>query len=488
MLTLSFDQGTLLMDTIDDNAGIKLAAFIWDERVKSWRAEGFRYRDTVLWLRQNKIPFIDKARRYDPAALRIRPITSFQLFDYQEQAVAAWQSQGRRGIVVLPTGAGKTVVALKAISLTERPTIIVVPTLDLVNQWYHRLTDCYGIEIGIVGQGAREIRDLTVITYQSAYRCIGEIGARFGLLVLDEVHHMTAPHWAEIARLAIAPFRLGLTATYDPRASEELNRLIGPLAFWKPVRELRGTRLAPYEVIRLSVELSVEERRAYEREESVYQEYWDENPRGRGEEREKERSGEGESGRASEALKSGYKNDGRLELLVREQSRDLRARRALEAWYEMRNIIAAAGAKLDMLEEIFRRHAADQAIVFAATNEMAYRISQIFLIPAITHQTKARERKSILKRFECGEYKAVVTSRVLNEGVDVPDAKIAIILGGSGSSREHTQRLGRILRQKANKLAVLYEVTVRATIETGTSRRRRQNEAYAGRANRISRL
>ncbi|MBO0723177.1 MAG: DEAD/DEAH box helicase family protein, partial [Blastocatellia bacterium] len=230
MLTLSFDQGTLLLDGFNQEEVITPPGFIWDERVNSWRAEAYLYRDTVLWLRQNSIPYRDKARRYDPRAIRLQPNTTLQLFDYQEQAIEAWQLADQRGIVVLPTGAGKTVVALKAISLADRPSLIVVPTLDLLNQWYYRLSDSYGIEIGIVGQGVCDIRDITVITYQSAYRRIVEIGARFGLLVLDEVHHMTAPHWSEIARLAIAPFRLGLTATYDPRASEEMNRLIGPLA------------------------------------------------------------------------------------------------------------------------------------------------------------------------------------------------------------------------------------------------------------------
>jgi superfamily II DNA or RNA helicase len=86
--------------------------------------------------------------------------------------MGAWQRMDQRGIVVLPTGAGKTVVALKAIRAVERPTLIVVPTLDLLNQWYNRLTDTFGIEIGIVGQGVCDIRDVTVITYQSAYRRI----------------------------------------------------------------------------------------------------------------------------------------------------------------------------------------------------------------------------------------------------------------------------------------------------------------------------
>lgn len=129
-----------------------------------------------------------------------------------------------------------------------------------------------------------------------------------------------------------------------------------------------------------------------------------------------------------------------MEILLREQAQDPAARRALQAWHQMRSIVAGADAKLDLLEELFRRHASDRAIVFTASNEMAYQISQLFLIPAITHQTNARERKTILQRFESGQYKAVVTSKVLNEGVDVPAAAVAIILGGSGSTREQARR------------------------------------------------
>ena len=213
----------------------------------------------MLWLRQQKILFSDRARQYDPTKLSLglgQPVTALRLFDYQEQAVLAWQRLGQRGIVVLPTGAGKTVVALDAMRVAARPTLVVVPTLDLLNQWYKRLTETFGIRIGLVGQGGCDLQEVTVITYASAYRRIAEIGVRFGLLIFDEVHHLTSPGWAEIARLAIAPFRLGLTATYDPHQSEVLNELVGPLAYWKSVRELSGNRLASYEAIRLSVELS----------------------------------------------------------------------------------------------------------------------------------------------------------------------------------------------------------------------------------------
>src|SRR5262245_41602234 len=246
MASLSFDQGTLLFEDVDqaDQSGqecrIRPPGFIWDERVGSWRSEGFRYRDIVIWLRRRKIQFTDRARQYDPKKLCLRPITSLQLFDYQQQAVRAWQRLDQRGIVVLPTGAGKTVVALEAIRVAARPTLIVVPTLDLLNQWYKRLGETFAIKIGLVGQGICDLQEVTVITYASAYRRVAEIGARFGLLIFDEVHHLTSPGWAEIARLAIAPFRLGLTATYDSHQSGILGELVGLLAYWKSVRELSG--------------------------------------------------------------------------------------------------------------------------------------------------------------------------------------------------------------------------------------------------------
>jgi superfamily II DNA or RNA helicase len=95
------------------------------------------------------------------------------------------------------------------------------------------------------------------------------------------------------------------------------------------------------------------------------------------------------------------------------------------------------------------------------------------LIPAITHQTPVKERHLILDRFRDGTFPVIVASRVLNEGVDVPDANVAIVLSGTGSTREHIQRLGRILRPRVGKFAVLYEVVSKDTVEEGISRRRK---------------
>lgn len=117
----------------------------------------------------------------------------------------------------------------------------------------------------------------------------------------------------------------------------------------------------------------------------------------------------------------------------------------------------------------------DRTIIFTNDNVTVYRISETFLIPAITHQTPVKERHTILQAFRNGDYPCLVVSHVLNEGVDVPEARIAILLSGSGSTREYVQRLGRLLRKgTGNKLALLYEVVAEQTTEENISNRRRK--------------
>ena len=119
-----------------------------------------------------------------------------------------------------------------------------------------------------------------------------------------------------------------------------------------------------------------------------------------------------------------------------------------------------------------------RVLIFTAENEMVYRISEQFLIPAITHETPIKERKQWLDAFNRGEILALATSKVLNEGVNIPEAAVAIILSGSGSTREHIQRLGRILRKQPDKEAVLYEVVTSETTEEHISQRRSDTRQF----------
>src|SRR4029453_4080900 len=140
---------------------------------------------------------------------------------------------------------------------------------------------------------------------------------------------------------------------------------------------------------------------------------------------------------------------------------------------EARAIVFGTARKLRVLADILAQHYPAGTLIFTDDNTTVYRISREFLIPAITHKTPVKERHDILSRFRSGEYPIVVTSRVLNEGVDVPEASIAVVLSGTGSTREYIQRLGRILRRGEGKLALLYEVIAEATSEEHTARRRR---------------
>jgi superfamily II DNA or RNA helicase len=169
--------------------------------------------------------------------------------------------------------------------------------------------------------------------------------------------------------------------------------------------------------------------------------------------------------------------DGWSQFVIR-SSRSTQGRRAMQAYRRQRELAFTAPAKIDFVEHLVHQHRRDRLIVFTQDNNTAYMLSRRLLIPAITHQTKVTERSQILQRLNDGRYHGVVTSKVLNEGVDVPSANVAIVVSGSGSVREHVQRLGRVLRKQDGKRAVLYELVTANTSEALTSRRRREHVAY----------
>ena len=197
---------------------------------------------------------------------------------YQAEALAAWQAAGRRGVVVLPTGAGKTLVALLAIDALQLWTLVIVPTLDLLGQWKASLTEGLALPndaVGVVGGGERDVRPLTVITYESAARH-PRLLHRFGLLIADEVHHLPAPAYRRIAEAAVAPFRLGLTATPERADGGHLvlAELVGPEVYRRTPTDLADQGfLAPYTERRLAVRLTEAERSTYEAHRRTYRSY-----------------------------------------------------------------------------------------------------------------------------------------------------------------------------------------------------------------------
>jgi superfamily II DNA or RNA helicase len=452
-ILLSFDAGTLLVSGGPVEQLLALPGVQHDPRSDSFRAEARHYRPIVEHLRWQKIAYQDDARAFQPTPWPLR--TSRDPFPHQTEALQTWVEKGSRGVVVLPTGTGKTHLAILAIQRTARPALVVTPTIDLLNQWYGELMVAFGGPVGLLGGGYYELQPLTVTTYDSAYIHLERWGNRFGLLVFDECHHLPGPSYMAAAVGSIAPFRLGLTATPERADGQEvlLRELIGPIVYRKEIKQLAGDYLAEYKAERLYVELSPEEQERYRQAREQYRSFVE-----------------------ARGIAMGGAHG--WQRFIQETCRSPEGRAAFLAYREQKRIAQAAPAKLQTLESLLERHRHDRVLIFTADNATVYQIARRFLVPAITHQTKTKERRLILERFHSGEYSVLVTSQVLNEGVDVPAANVGIILSGTGSVREHVQRLGRLLRKLGEKQALLYEVVSRGTAEEFTSERRRQHHAY----------
>lgn len=382
-----------------------------------------------------------------------QPVLSLTPRPYQEEALIAWRAEGYRGVVVLPTGGGKTFIGALAIADLNLSTLVVVPTIDLLRQWRAALAAALSREpgdIGIYGGGDHDVLPITIITYESA-QIHPELLRRFGLLIFDECHHLPAPTYRQIAEGAFTPHRLGLSATPE-RADQEhtaLEYLIGPEVYRRQPGELAASRhLAAYDEHRLAVSLAPDARARYDAARATYRDF---------------------VRRRRIAITSPA--DFQRKILWA-SARDPEARAAMVAWRESRSLALNAPAKLAALEELFTRHRDERVLVFSEYNALVDDVSKRFCIPQITHKTPAEERRLILERFRSGRYSKLVTGRVLNEGVDIPDCSVAIIVSGNSTRREYIQRLGRVLRPKETR-ATLYELVTEDTTEERIADRRR---------------
>ena len=455
-LRLTYSEGSILIDGLLEDEPHGLAGVRFDPRVGLHRAEAIHYRAIVQKLVKDKTPYVDEAKGYEgktPWPFRVVK----DAFPHQTEGLDAWWQAGGRGVVVLPTGTGKTHLANLAINKAGRPSLVVTPTIDLLNQWYDELSMAFGVDVGLLGGGYYDVKPLTVTTYDSAYQNVERLGNRFGLLIFDECHHLPSPTVSASALGSIAPWRLGLTATPEraDNGHERLDHLIGPIVYRREITQLRGQYLADYRVESLYVNLTDEERLRYESMREVYRAF---------------------------LSNSGIdmRRPGGWGQFLFQAHRSTEGRQAYLAYREQRALALAAPAKLSLLARLLERHNGDRVLIFTHDNATVYTIARQFLVPVITHQTKTKERRDVLLKFNSGEYPVVATSRVLNEGVNVPEANVAVVLSGSGSVREHVQRLGRILRKSGTKEATLYEVVTKGTVEEFTSNRRRQHSAYGG--------
>ncbi|MEX0567636.1 MAG: DEAD/DEAH box helicase [Candidatus Njordarchaeota archaeon] len=374
---------------------------------------------------------------------------------YQSAILEKLRKNRYRGVVVLPTGAGKSIIGIHMIATLKQKTLIVVPTIELMHQWKIKIKKFLGIsdsEMGLWGSGSRKIKDITITTYQSACkRDFISVGMdKFNLVIFDEVHHLPAETYIEIAKRLIAKYRLGLTATPErvDRKEKLLPIFVGDIIYGPKTAELakRGF-LARYEYEKIKVMMNREERKRYIELMKVYRDY----------------------------VRNNFPNlSGRkaFDRVVRRAWIDRRAKEALEARMKAKSIAMAPKSKINALNEILKKHRDDKVIIFTRLKRTAHLIGYIFGIPVITSEIPKTIRRSIFDMFRTGKITKIVSAEALDEGVDVPDASVGIIVSGTSSERQYIQRVGRVLRPKEKK-AKIYELVTSKSYDEFISKARK---------------
>ncbi len=443
-MRIRFDRGTLVIDHTEN--GVDPTTYIdaiWDPDLSAWRAPAHRLSELRARLSDNGVRPSDEPRTAKIDGPWLMPPLRW----YQQAAIDAWRAAGDRGVLALPTGAGKTFAAIGAIAQLGVATLVLVPTRVLLDQWARALGGCWQRPIGRLGDGDHRVTPITVATYASAVTWAPRIGDRFGLVIVDEAHHVGAWCPAEVLEMLCAPARVGLTAT-PPAPTGALARLVGPVVYALSIADLVGDALADYEITTVPIALDRDERAVY-------------------------RALRGQFATAYAAHQRSRPASGWHDF-VKSAQRSQHGRSALAAWRGARGVLAYPLGKRAALREILARHAGDRVLVFTADNATAYTIARELLVTPITCDIGRAERARSLERFRSGEASVLVSSQVLDEGLDVPDAEVAVIVGGTGSARRHVQRVGRVLRPRPGKRARVYELAVEGSTEVGQVVRRRR--------------
>jgi DNA excision repair protein ERCC-3 len=349
---------------------------------------------------------------------------------YQQEAVDGFWAGGS-GVVVLPCGAGKTLVGAAAMGVAKATTLILVTNTVAGRQWKRELvarTSLTEDEIGEYSGERKEIRPVTIATYQvlttrrnGVFTHLDLFGARdWGLIIYDEVHLLPAPIFRFTADLQ-ARRRLGLTATLvreDGREGDVFS-LIGPKRYDAPWKDIESQGwIAPAECIEVRVTLSEEERMA---------------------------------------------------IAVTEQEEKYRA-------------AATVPSKLPVVKALVEKHPGEQILVIGAYLDQLHEIGEFLDAPIVQGSTTNKERERLFDAFRTGELKTLVISRVGNFSIDLPEAAVAIQVSGTfGSRQEEAQRLGRVLRPKADgRQAHFYTVVSRDTIDADYAAHRQRFLAEQG--------
>ncbi len=349
---------------------------------------------------------------------------------YQREAVDGFWAGGS-GVVVLPCGAGKTLVGAAAMATAKATTLILVTTTVAGRQWKRELvarTSLTPDEIGEYSGERKEIRPVTIATYQvlttrrgGAFTHLDLFGARdWGLVIYDEVHLLPAPIFRFTADLQ-ARRRLGLTATLvreDGREGDVFS-LIGPKRYDAPWKDIEAQGwIAPAECTEVRVTLTDAERMAY----------------------------------------------------------------AVTDTDERYRVAATARTKLPVVRALLEKHAGEQTLVIGGYIDQLHELGEYLDAPIVQGSTTNKERERLFDEFRAGSLRTLVISKVGNFSIDLPEAAVAIQVSGTfGSRQEEAQRLGRVLRPKADgRQAHFYTVVSRDTIDTEYASHRQRFLAEQG--------
>ena len=356
------------------------------------------------------------------------------LYDYQEEAYNAWKNNNYWGTVVIPTGGGKTFLGLAAIARIKKPTIILVPNLWLLYQWIDRISSILGVpkrDIGVLGGGEKRISDITISTYQSAHKNIEQFSDIFHVAIFDEAHHVPASTFKKVALYLASPYRMALSATPTRSDKNEvlLFNLAGEVVYKVSYPELvKKGFVAPLVVRKIFVKLPKELEKEYKKVQA--------------------------------RLRVAYDEISRKQIINKliELSRD-------------------NPKKIPVIMEIVKKHKDEKIFIFAGSIDFAKRIlnelKHVSKVALLTSETRKSEEKRIIRNFVNGLLNILILVKKGEEGVDVGDASVAIIAGGTKQKRETIQRIGRILRGGAEKLAWVYEIVTTGTIEERLSKGRK---------------
>jgi len=421
----------------------------YDRSRRVFKARAYLYPELVRHLERRGLKVEDEIGLLGEGARLPRPVEfRGKLRPYQEEALQAWLSNGGRGVIALPTGAGKTVIAIAAVARAGVSTLVVVYTKEHIAQWvesFRRFTDA-GALVGVYYSEEKRLRPITVTTYQTAFRRLDEFATRFAMVVFDEAHHLPAEKFRVIAMGMPAPFRMGLSATVEREDGMhvEIFPIVGGVVYHTTPGELtRQGYLAPFRIVRVPVELPKELRREYQSLRRRFQ-----------------------------ALARGRRFEELLEAMKRG---DESAIEALRVHARLRSIAYENPAKVDAVEKIAREELSrgSKIIVFTQYKRQAEEIARRLGAYLIHGDMDASRRRANLDAFRSAPSGVLVVTTVGDEGLDIPDANVGILVSGTGSRRQFLQRLGRLLRPAPGKRAVLYEIVSAGTPEEYQSRRRR---------------